>query len=69
MAEQDGLAIVTKDTDFLDLSMLRGAPPKVVLLHTGNVPTSHIATLLRAHAAHIATFVADPIEAILFIDR
>ena len=32
LAARVGYLIANKDTDFLDLSLLRGAPPKVVLL-------------------------------------
>jgi predicted nuclease of predicted toxin-antitoxin system len=35
-AKQHDIIIVTNDEDFLDLSMLNGFPPKIVLLKTGN---------------------------------
>lgn len=35
-ARQEGLVLVTKDEDFLDLSVTRGFPPKVVCLAIRN---------------------------------
>ena len=69
VAMREGYVIATKDTDFLDLSLLRGAPPKVVLLRTGNVPTSRIVFLLRLHADRVRHFVQDLDETILIIGR
>jgi predicted nuclease of predicted toxin-antitoxin system len=34
-----GFAFLTKDKDFANLSFARGAPPKVILLLTGNCST------------------------------
>ena len=42
-ARQHDLIIVTKDSDFADLSALYGQPPKVILLKTGNQPWQIIA--------------------------
>jgi predicted nuclease of predicted toxin-antitoxin system len=35
-AKANGFAFLTKDKDFGNLSIVRGAPPKVILLQTGN---------------------------------
>jgi predicted nuclease of predicted toxin-antitoxin system len=35
-ALKNGYIIITKDTDFVDLMEIKGFPPKVVLLRTGN---------------------------------
>jgi len=35
-AKENGFVIVTRDSDFIDLSALRGQPPKVIWLRTGN---------------------------------
>ena len=59
LAKREDFIIVTKDVDFLDLSLLHGAPPKVVLLRTGNVPTKAIEVLLRAQVERIARFISD----------
>jgi len=54
--------LVTKDEDFHRLSVLRGAPPKVVWLRIGNCATHDIARLLRDHVDDIRRFV-DHVEA------
>jgi predicted nuclease of predicted toxin-antitoxin system len=59
-AGHKGLAIVTKDADFVDLSTLRGAPPKVIWLRIGNCTTGQIATLLVLHQAAIKVFLDEP---------
>jgi predicted nuclease of predicted toxin-antitoxin system len=46
--------IVSADSDFLDLSKSRGAPPKVVRLENCNYRTSQVEDLLRRHAILIA---------------
>jgi hypothetical protein len=46
-----GFVIVSKDGDFADLSVLYGAPPKIVWIRRGNCSTAAIVTLLRTHAS------------------
>ncbi len=53
-ATTHGFVIVSKDSDFADLSILYGAPPKIVWIRRGNCSTSTIAALLRAHASMLA---------------
>ncbi|HLJ54001.1 MAG TPA: DUF5615 family PIN-like protein [Chthonomonadaceae bacterium] len=48
-ARDNGYVIVTKDSDFGDMSTLRGFPPHVVWLRTGNCTTRRIEELLRAN--------------------
>ena len=52
--------IVTKDADFNDISLLRGAPPKIVWLRLGNCTTGRIEASLREHQSEIEAFEADP---------
>lgn len=59
-AQAQSLAIVTLDADFHDLSIMRGAPPKVVWLRCRDTSTSAIAQLLSANVPSIRTFLADP---------
>ena len=64
-AQANGCLIVTKDSDFNDLAVLRGPPPKVVWLRLGNCTTSDVERALRnAHQA-IADFAADPVASVL----
>jgi predicted nuclease of predicted toxin-antitoxin system len=53
--ERDCL-LVTKDEDFHRLSVLRGAPPKVLWLRLGNCTTDEVSRLLRRHVADIERF-------------
>ena len=64
-AASKGLAVVTKDSDFSDVSALLGAPPKLVWLHVGNGPTRDVEKLLRHRQADVAAFLANPNATIL----
>jgi len=60
-----GLAIVSKDADFAQLSAVLGPPPKVIWLRIGNGPTRDVVALLRTRAADVRAFLADPAAAVL----
>ena len=55
-ARVEGFVLVTRDEDFVGLSVLRGAPPKVVWLDVGNARNAVISALLRARADDIERF-------------
>ena len=48
-AKERDLIIVTNDEDFLNLMNLKGYPPKVILLKTGNQSNKFIEQLLIKH--------------------
>lgn len=48
-APAHGYIIASKDSDFVELSVVRGAPPKIVWIRRGNCSTREIMELLRAH--------------------
>jgi predicted nuclease of predicted toxin-antitoxin system len=56
LAIERGCLLVTKDEDFHRLSVLRGAPPKVVWLRLGNCTTEAVAQLLRRHEPALRLF-------------
>ena len=56
LARERSCVLVTKDEDFHRLSVLRGAPPKVVWLRTGNCATADIVRLLRDRADELRKF-------------
>lgn len=56
-ALEAGFVIVTKDEDFQRLSVLRGAPPKVVWIRLGNCSTSQVADLLRRNRELVERFL------------
>ena len=64
----NGCAIVSKDSDFNQLSFLHGAPPKVIWLRIGNCTTETIELLLRDHIATIAAFEADDDASVLVLE-
>lgn len=51
-----GFAIVSKDTDFRERSLVEGFPPKVIWLDVGNAGTTMIAGLLRRERQRIEAF-------------
>ena len=66
-AAAQGFAIVSKDLDFYDRSILHGSPPKLIWMRTGNCSTQYIAHLLRTFSMAIRRFDADPDECLLIL--
>lgn len=60
-----GLAIVTKDADYRDLSISRGHPPKVIWIRQGNCTTADVAALLRRRYDDLMAFYRDDAAALL----
>jgi predicted nuclease of predicted toxin-antitoxin system len=59
-ARQNGFALVTKDEDYNNLSVVRGSPPKVLWLQTGNCTTAQVEAVFRTRFADIEVFEKDP---------
>jgi predicted nuclease of predicted toxin-antitoxin system len=64
-AKTHGFTLVSKDDDFRNLALVRGAPPKVVWLEVGNASTSEITQILRRCAVELQSFELDANEALL----
>lgn len=64
-AASNGLIIVSKDSDFRQRSLLRGAPPKVIALLLGNCSTTRIESVIRSSAEMIGAFAGDQTAALL----
>ena len=58
-AKENKLDILSKDADFNDLQQLKGYPPKIVWIRSGNVTTSYIIQLLRSRKIDIVNFLND----------
>lgn len=58
-AAQNGYTIVTKDSDFNDIGVIQGFPPKVIWLRLGNCTTAQVEQALRRNRAAILAFDAD----------
>lgn len=67
-ARNHGWVIVSKDSDFLYRSMVRGHPPKVIQMKVGNRSTDAIATLFLGKKAQIRAFLKQKNESILILD-
>ena len=55
-AKDNDFTIVTKDSDFSELSLLRGFPPKVIWIRIGNCTTKDIESLIRSKNKEIDDF-------------
>jgi len=66
-ALENGFAIVSKDLDFYDRSVLQGGPPKLIWLRTGNCSTPHVERLLRTYSPAIHHFDTDASESLLVL--
>ena len=66
-AKANGYAIVSKDSDFQQRSLLIGSPPKFIWLRVGNCPVKSIDDLLRRYSAAIHTFDLDDSKAHLML--
>ena len=64
-AAAEGFTIVTRDEDFLRLSVLLGPPPKVIWIRLGNCATLAVSRLLRVRATEIGEFGDHPEAAFL----
>ena len=64
-AGRKGLVIVTKDSDFSDLCVLLGFPPKVIWIRRGNCSSTDIESILRDHASDIDALERDEVMGIL----
>ncbi len=59
-ARPEGFAIITKDNDFLYLSIAYDCPPKVVKLNCGNKNTTYIFGLIVNNIESIQDFILSP---------
>ena len=64
-ARREGFVIVTKDSDFSDLCILLGFPPKVIWIRRGNCSTKTIESILRDHREDIEALDRDEVIGIL----
>lgn len=58
-ARHHGFSLVTKNTDMVDLCVLRGGPPKVLWLRIGNCTTELVREVLDSNKERIARFATD----------
>jgi len=58
-AKKNHYSIVTFDSDFYDISIMSGHPPKIIWLRTGNLKTKEIAQVLIYYKKAIENFIED----------
>ena len=66
-ARANQFTFLTKDKDFVNLSLTLGSPPKVVLLQTGNCSTSQTKRIIRSNAVRISEFDIDGKRSLLLL--
>ncbi|MBC8340754.1 MAG: DUF5615 family PIN-like protein [Proteobacteria bacterium] len=66
-ASTNGHTIVSKDDDFRQMSILRGAPPKVIWLQVGNCSTDVVERILRSRYPAIESFSRDAESSFLIV--
>ncbi len=64
-AKDNGFAIVSKDSDFQERSILRGHPPKIIWLRATNCSSAEIESLLRSAVPIITWFIQEGEESCL----
>jgi predicted nuclease of predicted toxin-antitoxin system len=67
-AKLNGFAIVSKDSDFNERSVLRGSPPKVIWLRIRNCTTARAEFVLRNSFAQIQSFLDSKEESCLVLN-
>jgi predicted nuclease of predicted toxin-antitoxin system len=58
-AKKNDFIIVTQDSDFNDLNLLLGFPPKIIWIRTGNLRTKAILDILITYMVDIEKFISD----------
>ncbi len=66
-AKVHGFAFLTKDKDFVNLSVAWGAPPKVILPQTGNCSAKKIVRIVRKNAVRFLDFEQDAKRSLLIL--
>ncbi len=64
-AADRGYVIVTRDSDFNDLAVLRGAPPQVIRLRIANCRNDNVSGLLIDRQDELRRRLADPAIALV----
>ena len=67
-AQNNGFAIVSKDSDFRHWSFFYGAPPKVIYIKRGNLSTDLYTKLLKDCTGRIVAFLENSQESFLVLE-
>jgi predicted nuclease of predicted toxin-antitoxin system len=66
IATDEERIVTTKDKDFLEHFMLKGSPPKVLLLQFGNIKNSDLITAFEEHISEIAQLFEEGANFVIF---
>ena len=66
-ARKNDYTIVTKDSDFNDLAIYKGTPPKIIWIKLGNCKVAEIENILRQNEKEIKEFLDESNSTILEI--
>ena len=58
-AKRNNYSIVTFDSDFCDLNILKGYPPKIIWIRTGNTTTKNLEIILKNKYELIKSFISE----------
>jgi len=58
-AKANSFTIVTQDADYYELALMRGVPPKIIWVRSGNTSTKYLQNLFLQKVEKIKDFVAD----------
>ncbi len=51
--------IVTQDSDFYDIAIVKGIPPKIIWIRSGNCSTDSLEQLIRINTINIGHFIQE----------
>ncbi|MFN0177088.1 MAG: DUF5615 family PIN-like protein [Saprospiraceae bacterium] len=57
LAVQEGRTVISKDSDFFDYFVLKGIPPKLLMLTTGNIVNKDLLTLFQLNFDNLETLL------------
>ncbi len=67
-AKRNNFAIVTFDADFCDLNIIKGYPPKIIWIRTGNTTTQNLEKVIRLKSGLINSFLEEDFGCLEIID-
>ncbi len=67
-AKKNEYSIVTFDSDFCDLNIIKGYPPKIIWIRTGNTTTKNLETIIRQKSELINSFLTEDFGCLEIID-
>lgn len=56
-AKSKEMTIVTKDSDIYDIGLVKGFPPKIIWIRSGNTSSTYIQNLIRRNHLRILNFI------------